>query len=136
MTAADTCWFHSESEYSESGSVPFASRDEAIANAESTYEPEHTFCVHKGRRVTETELATWIASRIRSDCDDGRFEEDAEIGADDPVFEMTATDEAALVPVLTQWARERKVLRCWYRWTESEAMRVRESEEKDGEEPR
>ena len=126
MSTPDTCWFHAESAESEYGSRPFDTRDEAIADATTNYEPGQTYALMKGERVTEDELARWLARLVRFHHSDGDFEEDAEIGTEDPVFEMTKADEEALVPILAAWARERKVLRTWYRWGTSESMTVPE----------
>lgn len=107
-------WFHAtsaEAEYASGG--PFASREEAIADGKLTH-GEAPFWITKGEKVTHEDLALWLAHQLREDCESGSWEEDAEIGSDDPIFEMTDEDEAALRVVLAAWARERNVLRPWW----------------------
>ena len=73
-----------------------------------------------GTLVTAHQCAEWIAWRIKDALDSGDFEENNEIGADDPVLELTAADCDALVPVLEAFIIERNMLRPWYNLTPAE----------------
>ncbi len=113
-------WFHSFSDMDSFSHGPFDTKEEAQADAAQNYDPGEHFWFHCGTSVLPEDAADWLASGVQDMIDSGNFELDLELGAEDPVLEISTPALRALSPLLAQWIKEHKLLAVWYTFTHSE----------------
>lgn len=100
-------------------------REEAIEQGRDEHdqiELGSDFWVCKGNRVTEGEIAEYLAGVIEGQIDDAALEEVFENGCEEPIIEVSDDDIAALSQLIESWLRDRKLVRKLYRWEPAERI--------------